>query len=226
MLVESLRLRFAVPVLKVPRIATLPTGTASDVYQALEGAAECPMRQGWRDEPEPRFRPATVRVAAHGSDLVVAAELVDDDIFNPITKFNEPAFPHGDVFEIFLRPEHQEAYYELHVSPTNHRFQLRIPSATHFRLAQGASSLEPWKVHQPLVRSRVHVDPKQKKWWVLAVVPFTISENGAVGPGSRWQFSFCRYDYTRGCDQPVLSSTSPYVMPDYHRQSEWGWLEF
>ncbi|MCX7915927.1 MAG: hypothetical protein N3A53_06450, partial [Verrucomicrobiae bacterium] len=138
MATETPTLRFSPPILTVSPLSELPTGNAAETYRALDGAAQCILQQGWRDQPEPRFRPGTVRVASHCSHLVVAAELVDDDIFNPITKFNEAAFPHGDVFEMFFRPEWQEAYYELHVSPVNQLFQLRIPSATHFRMARGA----------------------------------------------------------------------------------------
>lgn len=226
MLAEPSTLRFAPPVAPVKPLRALPTGHAAGMYEQLRGVAECSLRQGWRDQPEPRFRPATVRVARYQLDLVVAAELVDEDIFNPVAEFNAPAFPYGDVFEIFVRPESQEVYYELHVSPRNQLFQLRIPSSAHFRMARGMSCLEPWKIGKPIVRSQVHIDAQAGRWWVVALVPLSIAEDGQPVDGTRWQFSFCRYDYTRGQPEPVLSSTSPHIRPDFHRQSEWGWLQF
>jgi len=45
-------------------------------------------------------------------------------------------------------------------------------------------------------------------------------------PGSQWHFSFCRYDYTRGRPEPVISSTSALAQPDFHRLAEWGNLKF
>jgi hypothetical protein len=55
----------------------------------------------------------TVRFAWNGRDLLGEAVLPELDILNPATTFNEEACLVGDVFEVFLKPEGQEAYYEL-----------------------------------------------------------------------------------------------------------------
>ncbi len=60
---------------------------------AFDRAERVSMGQAWRECPDQDFRPATVCSAWTGASLLVYAELEDDDIFNPVTAFNEPAFP-------------------------------------------------------------------------------------------------------------------------------------
>jgi len=44
--------------------------------------------------------------------------------------------------------------------------------------------------------------------------------------GRRWHFSFSRYDDTQGVTEPVISSTSPHAVANFHSQKEWGVIEF
>lgn len=159
--------------------------------------------------------------------LIVHAELEDSDIFNPELRFNAPSFMKGDVFEMFLRPSDQQAYFEFHVTPENQRFQLRIPSAQEFSTPRSEPGIPPdWFVER-MIESRVRVDAAAGRWEVVAVIPFDlVCETSRPGPGTRWLFSFSRYDYTRGRAQPVLSSTSQHAILNYHRQEDWGELLF
>ena len=179
--------------------------------------------QGWRDQPEPGFQPARVELRASGEALEVEALLQDEDIHNPVTGFNEPAYLQGDVFEIFLRPVNQRAYLELHVGPANQVFQLRIPSAERFAATRGTH--EPWRawlITQPCFESRVVCPTDRSAWRVQARIPTAAIAEQAVRSGDRWLFSFSRYDYTRGRPEPVLSSSSRHREVNFHRQQEWG----
>lgn len=195
---------------------------------ALRDAQACPLNQGWLPAPQPEFRPASVRTGWAHDGLFVFAELEDVDIFNPITEFNAMAFQHGDVFEMFLRPADQSPYYEFHVSPQNQKLQLRFPSSDVFFTPRKEPSLPAdWFVSSRVIESRVRVDAARNRWWVQALIPFDlVAEAGPVRAGSRWLFSFSRYDYTRGQDKPILSSTSPHQQVNFHRQQEWGSLIF
>jgi len=141
MFVEETTLLFAPPRLPAQRLAEFSLSDAVSAYRQLDGSETVELRQGWYRETEPFFRPGRVRTGWTRTTLIVAAELEDADIFNPTTAFNDPAFTTGDVFEIFLRPETQEAYYEFHISPHNQQFQLRIPSGVAFQLARGSGSI-------------------------------------------------------------------------------------
>jgi len=227
MLVEETSLQFAPPRLPAQRLTEFSLTDAMSAYRQLDGSETVELRQGWHRESEPFFRPGRVRTGWTRTTLVVAAELEDADIFNPTTAFNDPAFTMGDVFEIFLRPETQEAYYEFHISPHNQQFQLRIPSGVAFQLARGSGSIDHWKIREPVLSSRTTIRAAEKKWWVAAVIPFDlVAGRSSVTAGSRWRFSFCRYDYTRGSPRPILSSSSPHPQADFHRQAEWGTLLF
>jgi hypothetical protein len=216
-----------------PSVRCIPVrvnGSASwdDISAAFRGAEGLSLRQAWRDTPQTEFRPASVRVGWDAARLLIYAELQDDDIFNPVVVFNEPAFMQGDVFEMFLRPAGQESYYEFHVTPGNQRFQLRFPSEEAFRAPKPAPGIPAdWFLNHRQIESRVTVDATQKTWRVLAGVPFDwVCENERPHAGSEWLFSFSRYDYTRGQSSPVLSSTSAHAKVDFHRQCEWGRLVF
>jgi hypothetical protein len=190
-------------------------------------AAAVELKQGWLDEQQPEFRPARVRAGWNDQNLIVYAILEDDHIFNPVTEHNAPAFMKGDVFEIFLRPDGQDAYFEFHVSPHNQLFQLRIPSADEFKAACSRQGIpEEWFIQEWRLESRVKVDDSAKRWYAAVEIPFArICENHSEQlPGSVIHFSFSRYDYP-GIDlAPVLSSTSPHNELSFHRQQEWGRL--
>lgn len=215
------------PVLACGRISVGTEANWDEIAARFAGLSHCTLGQGWRAHQDPALRPTVVRVGWDGADLLVLADLSDDDPFNPVVVYNEPSFQHGDVFEIFLRPVGQDPYYEFHVTPGNQTFQLRFPSAAAFAAVRAGGIAGDWKLAAPVMRSRTRVLAEQKRWLALARIPVaTVSEHGAVGPGTKWLFSFSRYDYTRGADQPVLSSSSPHSRCDFHRQDEWGTLTF
>lgn len=197
----------------------------SEIDRLFARAQAVPLRQAWLDTPQPEFRPALVRTARTDAELLVYAVLEDDDIFNPETRFNELSFKCGDVFELFFRPVNQEVYYEFHVTPENQHLQLRIASAAALLAARGRPGIpSEWFYSTPAFESRVDVDAANRRWRVFAVVPFRrIEENG---PAPEWRFSFSRYDYTRGIETPVLSSTSPHDRLRFHDQAAWGRLMF
>ena len=199
------------------------------IARAFQGAQPCLLQQAWLPTPEAAFRPCRVRTGCSNAALFVYAELEDEDIYNPITEFNAPSYCFGDVFEIFLRPAGQSAYYELHVTPQNQKFQLRIPSAEAFqRIRESKKGIpDEWLISDWELDARVDVRASQSKWRVFARIPFDrIAEIRRPQAGDQWLFSFSRYDYTRGKEKPVLSSSSPHQAIDYHRQHEWRTLTF
>lgn len=205
----------------------MPTNQESGPDNAFalpaEGSTTVPLIQGWRDQPEKDFLPAHVRFRANRQFIEVNALLQDAEVFNPVTEFNAPAFQHGDIFEIFLRPLKQSAYLELHIGPAHQTFQLRIPSADVFTATRGTP--EPWRawlITEPCFESRVQVEPALQRWQVVARIPTRAIAEQEVRSGDRWLFSFSRYDYTRGRERPVLSSSSRHREVNFHRQQEWG----
>ena len=202
-------------------------GSLDAVRAAFALATPCALGQGWRAAAEPGFAPGQVRAGWRPDALLLFAELTDHDIFTNATAPNQRMWELGDTFEIFLRPAGQTPYVEFHVTPNNLRLQLRIPSTEALRCAQASNVFDEFLLPGNAFHSVTWVQPENRKWFVLAVIP-TIAVSGAarLNVGSRWRFSFSRYDCTRGGNGPVFSSTSPHAAADFHRQSEWGVLNF
>jgi hypothetical protein len=215
------------PVLECGFIPHFDLESWPSIESAFAGARACHTRQFWKPALEPAFRAARIKVGWRDGSLLVHAVLDDDDIFNSVIEFNEPAYMKGDVFEMFLRPVDQDPYFEIHVSPVNQKFQVRFPSAAAFQGRPQGSLPPEWMIRNRVIESRVLVEPEQKRWRVLAKVPFDmIAEKSTPTVGSKWLFSFSRYDYTRGAEDPVYSSTSPHMKLSYHIQADWGTLVF
>jgi hypothetical protein len=204
-------------------------GTELDgIRRAFDAATPIRLRQAWLPSPEEGFAPATVRVAWRDEALLVLAELEDADIHTEATRHNQPFWELGDTFEMFLRPEGQDAYAEFHVAPNNFRLQLKFPDADWLRRTPKAEAFVAALVGGEAFRSHTWVEPEAGRWWVMAKIPALSVCDRPVPPitGSTWRFSFSRYDYTRGRPLPVISSTSPHAEPAFHRQQEWGCLRF
>lgn len=212
--------------LKCGEIPDFDPASWDSIEAAFAGAQACVSRQYWQPVTDTGFRPMTIRTGWRNGELAVYAVLKDDDIFNPATKLNEFGFMVGDVFEMFLRPVDQDPYFEFHVSPENQKLQIRFPSAEVLRQRKGPPD-ERWFISDRQIGSQVLLEPVLKQWRVLARIPFDmVAEKSETQPGSRWLFSFSRYDYTRGQNQPVYSSTSPHVKLSFHIQEDWGTLVF
>lgn len=210
--------------------ATLRPFAAADlpaVRRVFASAPVCALRQSWRTELEADFAPATVRTGWRDESLLVFAELEDADIFTSATQPNERLWELGDALEIFLRPAGQQAYSEFQVAPNNQRLQLRYASADALARARKSNSLAEALVPGPAFQSRTWVLPGTRAWQALVEIPVaSVLDHLDSLPGSQWHFSFCRYDYTRGRIEPVISSTSALAQPDFHRLAEWGTLNF
>jgi hypothetical protein len=162
-----------------------------------------------------------------GDSLLVLAEFSDTDIFTNATKDNERFWELGDTFEIFLRPEGQVAYVEFHVTPNNHRLQLRFGRPEVLEHVRQSGSVSSVLVHPPAFSSTTWIQPELQRWIVFAEIPArSVCDHSGSLANSQWHFSFGRYDCTRGRKEPVISSTSAHREPSFHRQHEWGLMQF
>jgi hypothetical protein len=194
------------------------------VSRAFQHATLLPFRQAWRETSEPDFLPGTVRVGWRGKSLLVFAEMTDDDIFNNATGFNQQAWMLGDAFEIFLWPTNQRDYFELHVTPNNHRLQLRHRAAP---VRRDGDAWQSARVRRELFQSKTWVRPDAERWFVYAeIFCASTADHSLPLAGNNWKISFGRYDYSRSRREPVISSTSNHAEPDFHRQQEWPLLNF
>lgn len=212
------------PCLPLPRF---PVDHLDSVRTAFRGAIPIPLRQTWRSAPEDDFSPGLVRTGWRDDSLLMFAELTDADIFTKAQRHNDRFWELGDTFELFLQQAGAEGYVELHVSPNNLRLQLRFAAPPSPGSGPGVDPFENALIRDDVFTSTTWVDHDAHQWSVFAEVPAGVV-TGVSAPlaGSDWRFSFSRYDYTRGREQPVISSSSPHVEPAFHRPHEWGTLAF
>jgi hypothetical protein len=195
------------------------------VRALFEGAKGIPLQQAWLSKPEKDFTPGMVRVGWRGNSLLIFAELEDADIFTRATADNQRMWELGDTFEIFLQPAGSPGYKEFHVTPNNLHLQLSFSDSQAASSARAKNSFDEFLLRGDIFRSRTWVETRN--WFIYAEIP-AVAVCGMDQPlaGTQWRFSFSRYDYVRGRSEPIISSTSPHAVPDFHRQQEWGTLRF
>src|SRR5689334_15362337 len=111
------------------------------VRRGFQSAAPCHLGQAWEVKESEGFAPALVRVGWWRKSLLVYAELTDADIFTQASGLNERMWELGDAFEIFLRPDGDEAYVEFQVTPNNQRLQLRYANTAALNRARKTGSV-------------------------------------------------------------------------------------
>jgi hypothetical protein len=213
-------------ILLVPQIPEYESGAIEPVREALVGGIEMHLVQSWFESTEPDFQPGSVKIGVSANRLVILAELEDKWIHNPATQMNELAFLCGDTFEMFLKAEHREDYWELHVTPDNVVLQLHYPRHIEI-LGQEAKSagrsleMGSWHVWEKVMTSQVLIRPG--RWTVLAEISLDIF--GANDGDLILQANFSRYDYLPDQLSPVLSATAVLGHPpNFHDQSGWSLL--
>lgn len=203
--------------LLVPRLAvpSLPSAGFPDVPSMFHGALNLSLEQRWLLRREAHFTPGEVSVGwgrapqGTGDALWVWARLTDEEPENAARRPNEHTWRLGDVFEIFAGARQDSVYFELHITPENQTLQLRIEDfAAMQRNFEGALMADGPLWH------RTRLVPGG--WEALAAVPLAL-----ISSESRGFLSFGRYDYQPERELPVISSTSPHAMPNFHRRFEW-----
>jgi len=166
--------------------------------------------QHWNKTPEPRFQPGVVEVTQTDSALLIEASLQDRAINLSRYPLNHLAFLECDAFEVFLGAENASHYYEFHVTPSNSILQLR------FEIGAPREPLENHMVQALLFASEVKIE--STSWHVRMQIPLPALNFSGL---SRLKLSFGRYDYLSGGTPPVISSTSPHTVCNFHRMEEW-----
>lgn len=171
-----------------------------------------------------------VRILPSGTSLSLYAELKDEDIHTKAKTINEQLWNLGDCFEMFLKLADKPQYLEFHIAPNNQVLQLLLPSSASAKPQPGISfeeSLNSLTIKRKVFKSQVWCQPKRNRWITYAEIDLTLLDpNLRTLEGTTIQYSFCRYDYTRGVPKPTLSSSSTMARLDFHAQEYWRTLSF
>lgn len=180
------------------------------------------LRQSWEPVENPRLRAGEVKWLADCAGIWVAAHLVDDDPHNPLEGFNVEAYRFGDVFEIFLGPGPGPRYWEIHVAPSGAGMQCCFARGwRQLDPARQAAAVAAARAAMPGYESWVSRHPEG--WGAVVRIPWkTLEMTPRPDEPISLRYAFCRYDYTRGIAEPVLSSSAPLTRCDFHRVEEWN----
>jgi hypothetical protein len=203
------------------------TTKSGSLEEFLQSRPLLALKQHWLKTPAAEFEPGFVSAAWDKDHLYIRAALSDRDIFNPLVGFNLPFYQKGDIFEILVRSRDSEAYFEFQITPQNQVLQLMFPrgsSLSDFK-DSGADMdrlIETFKVSQRIVETQTEVNQAKNIWTVLVKIPAqALASDSQLRSNDSLRVSFCRYDYTRGKADAVLSSTSDHSVRGFHRQEEW-----
>lgn len=198
-------------------------GEWPSIEVAFASVAGIPLLQGWRGQPEEGFRRGWAKMARTEEALLVLAELEDDDVFNPVSALNEPAFLRGDVVELFVLPAGTDRYVELHSTPDGALLQLRWTVGWRDGAVPGTvPDLAQNLIASPVAKALTRRTPRG--WSAFLAIPFALI---GFRPGDApWHGAVCRYDYTRGAAAPVLSATAPFRRVDFHHAALWNRVVF
>lgn len=203
------------------RLTADPAGDFAAAVREITGGPWT-MEQAWRATPENKLRPGTVRFGWQPDALWVLADLNDEHITSRSTTHNQDMWALGDVFEIFVARRGSPRYFELHVTPNNHRLHLRWTGRDFAKVGKKLKTVADFHADPDAFQSWVRRSPDGSGWQVLARIPAAIFPGGkAFRAGQRFAFSFSRYDAGPEETPKVLSSTSPHRKLNYHRRHEW-----
>ena len=156
---------------------------------------------------------ATTFVGWTDDTLWIIAQMADDDVFSHATEDNQRTWELGDVFEVFWKAPDEAGYHEFHVTPTNCRMALGLPSTqTIGQIRSGHAQHEDFLVAPDTIQTLVTVS--QGKWIAHVLLPRQNQKGDLI------QMSFCRYDAHRDGTVDFYSS-SPHPVPDFHRPQDW-----
>lgn len=203
---------------QVPRLFRPPLNL-DDIDELASKGVRLRLENQW--PAKPKQEAAEVWLGHTGGHLHVLARIPDAHVVCRAYGPNQRMWELGDTFEIFLHAGGMDHYFEFHVTPPNHRMQLRLPASASLDDASFERNLLP----DPAFRSETRIEPFG--WTVLAtIVAATVEVDSAPLAGREWTFSFCRYDYDSIAGKPVLSSTTPHAELNFHHRHEWGRLRF
>jgi hypothetical protein len=148
--------------------------------------------------------------------LNLTVDLIDEEVITTATANQQRLWEHGDVVELFVQRIGESGYREYQVSPNGFTLALSYPDLSGVAAVRSGerqideffsedSSDAPFMAQAELTATG---------WLARFSIPL------AGGSGERIRVSCCRYDAGTG-GVPIISSTSPHPVRDFHRPQDW-----
>jgi hypothetical protein len=161
--------------------------------------------------------------------LYFAAEMEDTDVFANVTEQDGPLWT-NDVFELFFKPsKDKHGYYEFEINAANAKFDMFLPSRGSGGANRHAKEREFHIESQVVVHGTLNDwRDSDKGWTVEGRIPWSdfAPTGGRPAVGDIWLHTLCRYDFSIGLEEQVLSSSAPLKKLNFHRYEDYAPLRF
>ena len=171
-----------------------------------------PLTQSWLPEPEPGFLPGTAAFSWADGQLRLCTDLADEEVITAASSHGQRLWELGDVAELFVQRVGEESYREYQVAPNGFTLALRYPDLSGVAAVRsGKRPLNDFLIQET---PEVSVTRTETGWKAVLAVPLPACR------GDLFRVSCCRYDHLPE-RSPVISSTSPHPVRDFHRPQDW-----
>jgi len=168
--------------------------------------------QSWLPELEPGFQHGKTAFVWSDGFLTLTADLLDKQVITTASSDGQRLWEYGDVAELFVQRVGEDAYQEYQLSPNGFTLALEYPDLSGVSAVRsGEQKMEDF-FSETCFETRAELTPTG--WRAHFSIPLSGS------PGDRIRVSCCRYDAEEG-RFPMISSTSPHPVRDFHRPLEW-----
>jgi hypothetical protein len=196
---------------------TLSTDNSFEVKS--DATTDFQLIQGWNNESNPSFADCNVDFTWQADALIVTAHLTDADVHSKSSNDNQKMWELGDVFEMFIQIEGQEDYFELHITPTNTRFQAHKPNVV--------GTIEPGGTYMPIehwlvspVQFKATATQTPDGWIATMEIPPSLLGYQQFETGQQLRINFARYDGGPG-REPDISASANHQTPSFHQPDDW-----
>jgi hypothetical protein len=170
------------------------------------------LTQSWLLKPEEGFQPCYADISWQEGVFHLRAEVTDKEVLTTASSHGERLWEHGDVIELFFQRIGESNYREYQVSPNGFTLALHYPDISCVAsVRRGERRMQEFLVGEI---PKAEVSLTHEGWILSLSIPLP------AAPGERLRVSCCRYDAGTG-RAPIISSTSPHPVRDFHRPQDW-----
>jgi len=206
-------------VVVVDSILDDPVWQSTPVYQ--------PLLAGEKNNAKPKEN-ADLQVGWHDNHLYIAAKFADSDVLAKGQKNDDPHYKLGDVFEVFIKPQFSDWYWEIWLTPHGKHTSLYWPKWK--ELATGQEQYYKLNMdYAAKIEGSLNDSSDTDNGWSCELdIPFDeFIRSGELNPQGKWFILLARQNYNGQVDieHRELSSFPRLSKKDFHTHQEYNLLE-
>lgn len=199
----------------------------AEIQTVFGNHVDLPLQQWWEKVEDLHFESGSVRIGWREDKIYLLANMEDQSVVTTAHRNGERLWELGDVVEIFVKSPYQSEYYELQVAPNGCVLQLKYPDPTIIidLRSREMTRLNDFILHEEIFPIRLRI--QDGGWNLFVEIPGKLFFADVISLlGYACQISVSRYDHWADARPPQLSSISPHSQLDFHRQRDWGLVQF